>query len=211
VRRIASATIATFVPVLATGCIAPFSEMHGARLTGQGRVEATPFYSAMYSSNDGETENVYNHLGAHLAFGMSEKVDFRVRIERVAVEGEPDDAFTVIGAGPKFALSRDRAALFLPVGAAFGNGLETSETVQFHPALLFTLPLNDRIELNPSIKALIPLNGDGGVQFAGNLGLAFGPDIRKWAIRPEVGMLMKPGEDGSALHASIGLSFATGR
>jgi len=144
--------------------------------------------------------------------GISAKVDLRARIERIAVDGEPDDAFTVISAGPKFALQKDRVALYLPLGVATGAGIESSQTLQFHPTLLLTFPVSTSFELNPSVKALVPLNSGGGdVLVAGNLGAAIGPNIAKWAIRPEIGVLANPNASGFATHFSLGFSFATSK
>jgi hypothetical protein len=195
------------------GCVPPFSEMQGARTVGPRAFEVTPFYSSVSTADEGEREKAYNQFGLLLALGVGERVDLRARIERQVVTGEPDDALMVVGAGPKVALVPDRAAVFLPVGLAFGDGLESSRTVALHPTLLFTIPFSSRMELNPSTKLLIPLNeeeGGAGALWAANLGLALGPDVRRWAIRPEIGVLRNPGESGYALHYSIGASFGGG-
>lgn len=194
----------------ATACYPPFAELQGARMTGPRKLEVTAFYSSTTPHEEGESaERLYNHYGAMFSGGLSPKVDFRARIERIAVDGEPDDAFTVISAGPKFALQQDRVALYLPLGVATGEGVLLFETLQFHPTLLFTLPVSKSFELNPSVKALIPLHSDGGdVLVAGNLGAAIGPNISKWAVRPEIGMLKNVGESGYVFHFSLGFSFA---
>ncbi len=193
-----------------TACLPPFSEMQSARTVAPRGFEVTPFYSSVSSSEDGETEKLYNQYGLLLAAGLKENLDLRVRIERQVVTGEPDDALTVVGAGPKLAFWNQHAALFMPIGVAFGDDIETSETVGFHPTLLFTVPLSRSVEINPSTKLLIPLKGDGETLWAANLGLALGPDVRRWAIRPEVGILRNPGESGYAIHYSMGASFGWG-
>jgi hypothetical protein len=199
------------VPCALTACIAPFSEMQGARMVGPGAVEVTPFYSAVSFSAEGESEKIQDHFGAHLAFGLSPKTDLRFRLERVAVS-DADAEVTVIAGGPKFSLSQDRAAVYLPVGIATGSGVDESETLSFHPTLLFTLPVSRSVELNPSVKALVPISSEeGDVMWAANLGLAIGPNVRKWAIRPEFGILKNPGDEGTAFHWTIGFSFGSGR
>jgi hypothetical protein len=187
--------------------------MQGARTVAPRAFEATPFYSSVSTAEGGEREKAYNQFGLLLALGASERVDVRARIERQVVSGEPDDALTVVGVGPKIALAPDKAALFLPIGLAFGGGLEASRTLAVHPTLLFSIPFSRSLELNPSTKLLIPLNqGEGGpgLLWAANLGLAVGPDVRRWAIRPEIGVLRNPGESGYALHYTIGASFGAG-
>ena len=206
-------TLALLLTLAVTACYPPFAEMQGARMTGPHKVEVTGFYSATTPHNEGESaEKLYNHYGAMISAGISPSVDLRARIERVAVDGEPDDAFTAISVGPKFALKQDRVALFLPLGFATGDAIEESKTFQFHPTLLFTLPVSKSFELNPSVKALIPLSGDGGdVLVAANLGAAFGPHISRFAIRPEFGVLKNPSASGFVTHFSLGFSLGTGK
>jgi hypothetical protein len=60
---------------------------------------------------------------------MSEAVELRATVERVSLAGVYEgDAFTMVGVGAKVGLVADRVALYLPIGAVFGEGLETSKT-----------------------------------------------------------------------------------
>jgi hypothetical protein len=43
-----------------------------------------------------------------------------------------------------------------------------------------------------------------------NLGLGLGPHER-WVVRPEIGFLWNPGEDGRYMHLSLGFSYLFGR
>jgi hypothetical protein len=150
------ALLLTALPVGA--CIAPFSEMQSARLLGPGGKEVTPFYSEVGTGEGSEHDKVYNQFGVQFGAGLSEKVDFRARVERQVVTGEPDDAITVLGAGPKFSLVKDRVAAYIPVGIGFGQDMFSA---QIHPTLLFTLPVSRSFEINPSTKLLVPLSGEG--------------------------------------------------
>lgn len=200
-----------FVFVLLPGCAPVFSDLQSAKLVGKGKFEATPSFSSVHFSNDGETEHIQNHFGFQAAYGTNEKVDFRLRFERINVETGGDYSFdaNVLGFGPKIELTKDRAALYLPFGFAFGDDIgEISETWEFHPTLLFTLPSGNNFELNPSTKALIPLSREeSDVLFAFNLGAGISTNLKKWAIRPEIGFLFNPGEDGHYRHFSIGLTI----
>jgi hypothetical protein len=193
---------------LVVGCAAPFSDLQSARLAGTGRIEATPSFSTVSFSGDGESERIQTHVGLQVATGIGARTDLRLRFERIDVRDE-DFGANVIGFGPKFSLMFDRIALNLPVGFAFGSDIEMSETWQIHPTLLGTLPVHPAVELNGSIKMLVPLVERNEIDdlVAFNIGLGIGPDLARWAIRPEVGWMFNPGEDGHFRHFSIGLTY----
>ena len=188
---------------LGPACAPIFSDLQSARLVGPGKIEATPGFSSVYVSEEGETSHVQNHAGIQAGVGLLNGLDLRLRYERVL---EYD--LNALGFGPKIALLEDRIALYVPVGFAFGSDSEASETWETHPTLLFTLPVAKGFELNPSAKALIPLTGDRDTLIAFNLGAALG-NVRKWAIRPEVGLCFNPEGGGFFWQFGVGFSIST--
>lgn len=191
-----------------TACVAPFSDLQSARLVGPDRIEVTPSYSAVSLSVDDETEKVQNNFGVQVAMGMSDRADIRFRYERVNFDDSDGEGMNVLGLGPKFGLVTDRVAVYVPVGFAFGDDIETSETIQVHPTLLLTMPLNQYLEINGSGKALIPITEreiDDLLAF--NIGLGASSDMERWVVRPELGFLFNPGEEGHMRHLSIGLTY----
>ncbi len=205
--------IALLVSSLA--CVAPFSELQSARLAGRGVIEITPSYSFVDGTDEGESAKLQDNLGVQIATGITSRVDLRARIENMKVDmNDPDFDFsaTAIGIGPKFALIPDQLALFVPVGFAFGDEISRSDTWQLHPSLIWTIPISDMFEVNSSFKALVPLTSDNNDVFvAFNVGLGIGPNLSRWAIRPEFGILKNPGESGTVRHMSIGATFYLGR
>lgn len=198
------------LPLLTIESCAPvFSDLQSARLVGEGNLELTPSYSSVSFGNDGESSSVQNHFGVQAGFGMSEKMDLRARIEYINVSnsngGESINA-TVIGVGPKFQLIEDRMAAYIPIGAGFGSNIETSQSWQMQPTLLFTFPISESIEFNPSAKYLIQFAEDAENLVAFNFGLGIG-EYGRFVIRPEFGLLYNPGEDGHYSHGSIGISL----
>ncbi|MFC1713505.1 hypothetical protein ACFL6S_07555 [Candidatus Poribacteria bacterium] len=196
--------------VFLAGCAAPFSDLQSAKLVGKSKAEATPSFSSAHYSDDANTgtRHVQNHYGIQAAYGMSSKVDFRLRFEHIILEKEGEDPFNVIGFGPKIAIVEDVAALNLPFGFALRDEIDISETWEFHPTLIFTPLSANQFEINTSAKALIPLNRkNSDVLIAFNLGAGLSTDIEKWAIRPELEILLNPGEDGHFMHFSIGLAI----
>ena len=114
----------------------------------------------------------------------------------------------VVGFGPKIGLVKDRLALYVPIGRGFGGEAEQEldKSWAVHPTLLATVPAHRNVEVNASAKYLIPLQGGGDDLLAFNLGLGVG-DLERWTIRPEVRLLVDPGDEGRFFHLSLALSF----
>ena len=197
--------------ILLPGCAPVFSDIQSAKLVGKGKFEVTPSYSSVKFSDDDESNYVQNNYGIQGAYGIHENVDFRLRFESMNIEVNNRYSYgaNVLGFGPKIGITKDWAAFYFPIGFAFGDDIkEVSKTWECHPTLLFTLPIGKYIEFNPSAKALFPLNRDNSdVLFAINLGAGISTNLKKWAIRPELGFLFNPGEDGHYKHFSIGLTI----
>lgn len=195
----------------AAGCVTPFAEMQGARLVGPGRSEFTAGYSYVKAGDQDSSEKAQDDIVLQGATGVSDRVDLRARYELVRTAGEYSDGeiVNVIAAGPKIGIAPGKLALYTPVGVGFGGGIESSETWSFQPTLLFTLPVSQGFEINPSAKAHIWLNSKGADNLlAFNLGFGIGSDVTQWALRPEVGVLVDPQDHGHAWHFSLGISKA---
>ena len=193
-----------------TACAPAFSEMQSAKTVGKGNVEITPHYSSVHFSNDGETNKMQNNFGIQATVGLSDRVDLRFRYEhaRLDIEGlESGGGINEMRIGPKMSLLKDRVALSFPVGLAFGNDIEVSETFGIYPTLLLTAPVNEQLEINGSAKVMIPIGNDSDVLTAYTFGPGFSTNLARWAIRPEIGILLNPGEDGAFLNYGIGLSL----
>jgi hypothetical protein len=190
-----------------SGCAPVFSELQSARTVGKDKVDVTPLFSTVTVTEEGETEGVQNHIGLQLAYGLSPKVDIRVRYEYVwpKGDGEFSDGISVLGIGPKIGILEEKLAFSMPFGRAFGEA--TKDTWQLHPTLILSLPLlKDRIEFNLAPKYLMTFCKECDDFVAINFGLAFSNNLSKWAVRPEYGLLYNIGEEGHVGQFSIGLS-----
>jgi hypothetical protein len=199
-----SGPLILLLSLILPACAPTFSELQSAKLVGPGRLEVTPSYSSVSWSNEGESEKVQDHVGLQLATGVSDRTDLRFRYEYIDMEGS---AVHVLGAGPKFGIVPDRVAFYVPVGTALGDDVETSESFQVQPTALFTLPVSNQVEVTASGKALLWVDRDNDDLLAFNLGGGLSSDLSKWAVRPEGGILINPGEDGKFFHFSIGFSY----
>ena len=209
--------------VLFPGCAPVFSEMQSAKLIGPGHVEITSSFSSVSISSEGESEHIQNQFGVQAGLGVNRIMDFRLRYEHISVDmevlagglnsfglGIPESfGVNILGFGPKFSLVKDWVAIFVPVGFAFGEDLEVSDTWQIHPTLLLTLPISKYIEFNSSAKALIPFQSGQETLVAFNLGIGISPNLEKWVIRTEIGFLYNPGESGHFMHLSVGYTYFT--
>ena len=198
-------SVALALAGMACGCAPVFSELQSAKLVGKGRVEVTPGFSSVLLAGDGDSEHLLDHAGVQLAAGVHDRVDLRVRYERVWVE---DGAgINVLGFGPKIRLFEGWAAAYVPVGFAFGGDVDSGKTWQVHPTLLLTGQLHPSVELNWSAKYLVTLHEEAGDDLlAFNVGFGLGPADGRWTIRPEYGLAFDPGEDGHFDQFSIGVS-----
>jgi hypothetical protein len=189
----------SLLAVLPVGCAPVFSDLQSAKLVGTRHVEVTPNISTVSFSDSDGTEHVQNEVGVQVATGVHERADLRARYTWV-------EGVNVVGFGPKFGLVKDRLALGVPIGFAFGSDVDSGNSLQVHPTLIATVPAARTVELNGSLKYLVPLAKDGGDNLiAFNFGLGLGP--KRWKLRPEVGFLINPGEEGHFTQFSLGFSF----
>jgi len=206
--KILLATLIVFI----IGCAPTFSTIQSAKLVDKGKFEVTPSFSMVYFSDKGSMEHYQDDYGLQIAYGLENKSNFHLRYEFINVPpmeelyGESISA-NVLGFGPKIGIVKDRIAFCLPIGFAFGGNIEDiSDTWEFHPTLIATLPVSNNFEFNPSSKVLVPLSGDSDILIAFNLGAGISTNLDKWAIRPEAGFLLNPGEEGHFTHVSIGVT-----
>ena len=212
-------SIALVLSTVVSACAPIFSDLQSAKLVGKGHVEVTPGFSSVSSSGGGgcescdpgpggggDSSHVQDHAGIQLATGVHDAVDLRVRYEHVWVDG--GGGVNVLGFGPKIRLFRNYAAFYVPVGFAFGGGIDSGETWAVHPTLLLTGQVHPSVEINWSAKYLVPFSEDAGDNLlAFNLGLGLGPASGRWTVRPEFGWLIDPGDDGHFTQFSLGVSW----
>lgn len=204
----AAAVLSLIVPFSACA----FSDLQSARLVGPGRFEITPSYSSVGLSADGETDKLQNNVGVQVATGLVPRVDARVRYEHITFpDSDSGERASILGAGPKFGLVEDRLAVYAPVGVAFYSDLDSGETWQLQPSVLFTYPFSDHAEFTASLRGVIWLSEDEWEDLIGaNLGLGLSSDLNRWVVRPEAGYLKNPGEEGTIWQWSLGFTVFAG-
>jgi hypothetical protein len=191
----------------ATACAPVFSD---ARLVGTGRAEITPALSATGLTEGGDSHHLANNFSVHAMYGVHDRADLFLGYARTELE-IGDAGTNVIEFGPKLGIVRDRLAFALPVGLAFGGGMDTNDTWHFYPTALFTQPLGAHVDLNPAARVLIPTCDDCDVLFGVNLGVGIRIGGERTIMRPEFGFLFDPDEDGFIWHFGFAVSIRPGR
>jgi hypothetical protein len=203
-NKITPLVVLVFLQIL--GCTAPFSDFQSTHMAGKGQVEVTPSFATVGYAG----AQVQHQFGTQFSLGVSDRLDVRARYEGVWIDGSDIDHIDVVGFGPKISLHPDQAALYLPVGFAFGNDIESSKTWEAHPTLIATHVVNRLYEVNVTMKMLISLNDENfNTRIAANLGFGIGPDVMKYVIRPEAGVLFHTSGGDPIYQFGIGLSMAT--
>ncbi len=213
-RILTAVCLLCLVALVSGGCAPPFSELQSAKLVDEGEFEIAGHYSAVSLHLDigdddqegGEDGQIQDDIGVQLAYGLTETMNLRFRYEYINV-GDSLITAHAIGFGPKFSLAEDVIALYVPVGFALGDDIKTEDSWQLHPTILLTSTHGDVLELNASVKYILTFAGDQDDLMAFNLGLGLSSDLERYAIRPEGGLLIDPGEDSYYWHFSVGFSF----
>ncbi|HYN06903.1 MAG TPA: hypothetical protein VES67_05900 [Vicinamibacterales bacterium] len=198
---------AWLVPVLlfGQGCAPLFSD---ARLVGPGQTELTASLTPTGASVMGENRRLMTDYRLQAMRGVTNRLDLGVGYARL----QPPDGGTgahALGFGPKLALVTDRVAVAARVAFLFGDEVPVKQSWHVDPTVLLTFPLTDRIDLNPSVRFLIPFCEDCETLFGFNVGLGISPGSRRMKMRPEVGLLFSPREKGVVWTMGFGLSFRT--
>lgn len=191
---------------LTSNCVTIFSEFQSADTLGEGNTEITPAASIVSFTNEGESEHIQTNMGVQVGYGLSDVTDLRFRFEAPSYGDDLSTfgEFFAFGFGPKVQLIEDKVAAYMPLGFAFGEDVETSETFEIHPSVIMTFPINETTELNPSIKLIMPFD-DRDATLALNLGLGFWND--NMGLRPEIG-IMKSLENGDGTFVHFGVGFS---
>ena len=204
--------VGLFILFFTNSCAPVFSEMQSARTAGKNQVEGTASFSSVGFSEDGESNHIQNHAGFQAAYGLSDAVDLRVRYAAVWLDGDIGEVnVNILAVGPKFSIIKDRLSGYLPLGFAFGSDVDSDvNTWQFHPTLIGTIPVIEKLEFNPSFKVLLPFESEATVATAINLGLGI-KLTERLTLRPEYGILFEPGESGSFNQYGVGITINPSR
>ncbi len=191
---------------LLDACVVPInSSYESARMLEKGGTEFMGHYTHYSFSDNGESDAINNNFGIRIGYGITDKVDVKLRYIRLVPVEEGASGINYIDVAPKVGIVPDWFAAALPIGLYFAED-ETEFVIS--PKLLFTYPAGKRFEATLATKADIFPEDDGNVYLGLNLGLGLSQNLDKWALRPELGLMVDPGESGLAFSFGIGLTAA---
>ncbi|GAA4741603.1 hypothetical protein [Flavisolibacter ginsenosidimutans] len=211
-----------FASVYFSSCIT-VAPVHGtyekAGTLGKGGAELAGHYTHYSAGDGGASQAVNNNIGFRAGLGVADNVDLKVRYEKLIPVEKPENGsfnasyFSVI---PKFGIHPGKLAVFVPLSlyhfsASENGGVATSSnsySIAPHVIGTFTAKSN-QVDFSPSANVEYIINKGQGSEndflMGFNIGAGFSSDLRKWAIRPELGYLFKPGESGHVWNVGVGL------
>jgi hypothetical protein len=219
--------VAAFPALFLISCatVAPINTSYERAATlGKGGLELSGSYTHYSFSGDGESTATNNNYGGKVGYGINDKMDIKLRYEKLVPVGMEDSKFKAnyISVIPKFSIKDKKFAILVPISRYnFKEESEAGETFKDHnysiaPQFIGTFTTkSNQADLSFSIKGDYIIGSEGGNEFLMGFsgGAGFSSNLDKWAIRPEVGYLFKPGEPGGYWNMGVGFQviFPTGK
>ena len=206
-------------------CAPITSDMQSAKTVGQGGIEASLNSGGINQKTDASDtdgsdgdislavdDKVQENIGGSIAYGVNDRLDLRVRYESIdlplAVEAV---SASMLSLGVKYAIIEDNLALFLPYSMYNFDDDSTESVETLSPTVLYTHTIQEKYEVTPSLKYVIPLgdiadDNDPGIAF--NLGFGYLLND-KVTFRGEWGQWFPADntEDSKYTHTTLGLTY----
>jgi hypothetical protein len=147
-------------------------------------------------------------LGARAGYGFSDRFSLYARYQWVKLLNVRDVDYHYVALEPKFGIIRDIAAVALPVGFFAGQDVNATESVQFHPTILFTIPVSQTFEVNLSPEAVVFVPTFDYLLVI-NAGFGLSTNLDRWAIRPQFSVAVNPETRAPVFSGCIGFSVET--
>jgi hypothetical protein len=204
--------------------IAPVcTSFDNAKMIKKGDVESSVMYSSYSCERITGFQNFNevtswatcnNNYGFKINVG-GDNMNCGFHYENMQIPGESKFSINYLSVEPKFSLIQDKSAFSIPIGYYFTK--EGGNLFQLTPSFLFTFSDDNYVEFNLSPKFIILCNPSASVNpflFMGSLsaGFGFSSNIKKWAIRPEIGYTVGiPDVSYGIFHYGCGLTLNFGK
>jgi len=178
-----------------SGCFPPSASMQDARMVGKGGARLTGYWYGLEDAGAGG-EKVANVYGGLLGIGSSDRTEVQFRLDHFDFVDDDDDnsGYSFVSVGPKFGFSENRLAFLVPLGMYVGEDM-AFESIQIHPTLLATQPVDRRFEVNAAAKLLLPLDPDYFTWLCLGAGVGLSSNLDRWVLLPEVSYSISLDED----------------
>ena len=185
-----------------SNCVVPYES---ARMLPKGAMELKGSYTHASERFEGESASINDGLGFGFGYGVTDRINVKLRYERLFLSDSDGEGLNYIAFGPKFALIPDKLAVIFPFGAYTYDG---ESTWGVHPNLMATFPgKNNKFEATVGARTDIFFEEGADMLIGLNLGLGISQDLDRWAVRPDFGLVFNPGEDGVLLTFGVGFSY----
>lgn len=202
--------------------VAPVTNQYEkAGTLGKGNLELMGAFTTHTVTVDGESNSTNDNYGFRAGYGISDHVDVKLRYERLVPtyreDGDPT-GIDYISVVPKVAIVPRKFAVLLPISRytytdEFEGQKERYNINSIAPQLLYTATTpKNKFDFTLGAKGDYTFSSDNGEHesdfFVGaTMGAGFSSNLDKWAIRPEVGILFKPGESGNYWSYGVAAQF----
>ncbi|HEU4632477.1 MAG TPA: hypothetical protein VFS22_00740 [Flavisolibacter sp.] len=188
---------------------------------GKGNVELSGNYTHYVVSSEGESEAINNNYGFKAGLGLSDRFDVKLRYEKlIPVNLEEDSKFKAnyVSVIPKVSLKDRKLSFLMPVSRydltdedLDGKKIK-DHSYSIAPQIIrtFTSKTN-QADFSIGVKGDYIINtgedAENDFLLGFNIGAGFSNNLNKWAIRPEVGYLFKPGDGIGFWNMGVGVQF----
>ncbi len=163
-----------------------------------------------------KTGTTNNNFGFRLGYGLTERFDLKLRYEKMAFTRHFDGRLRTaqyFSITPKFAVIPGHFSVFIPIGRYYANyesdNSKYSQRIgSVSPYLMYSMTSkNQKFDLSAHVKSdfiyEFDTDAESNLYLGAGLGVGFSKDLRKWAIRPEVGI----SSDGSGTYWNYGIGL----
>lgn len=191
---------------------------------GRKTVELAPSFSHYIISYQGESAVLSNNFGIRAGFGLSKQFDLKFRYERFFFprdEFSSNPAMHFYSLVPKYSIADKGFSVMLPLSlySISNNELPDEPGLTYYsisPQFLKTITArNHQTDVTFAVRCDYFIfkqeELDNDFLLGLNIGTGLSSDLRKWAIRPELGLQFKPGEAGIVWNLGIGLQVLLNR
>ncbi len=178
---------------LMTSCFTPVNtHFERAASLEKGQIEVMGSAAGNYVINQDRFGTT--NLGLRFGYGLNSRTDLKL-FYRMQLNDDENLSIQHFAFYPKFSFLSNTLAVQPMLGAYIFGGTGGSEvTFVLSPRVIYSLPISESAELSLSSKLDFFLDGNDNNLWGFNIGSCFFSKNRTSSLRPELGILVLPGE-----------------
>jgi hypothetical protein len=195
------------INLVLTGCVsmAPVSNsFESAKMLEKGQTEIMGNYSLAFlrwedENNEKQTDQTNNNIGLRIGYGISRKIDLKIRYERLIAVTEGDklvfNGINYFGLSPRYSIVENMLSGGVDLSLYTYKVKQTEDMEAYSdsdfaisPGLALTFPKDRNFDVTVATKFDFFTGQDVNLWHL-NLGFGISSDPSVWEIRPEVGLI----------------------